>query len=398
VGTRNPAKDAVAIVGAGRVPYSRDAGRSGPALALAAASAAVRDAGLGARDIDGVCGSPIMSDAELQIALGLPEVTWSATVRIPFAYQIIEAVNAVWAGACDTALVYHATQRAPGRVEEVDALRRRTARLGAYGPMVWRTGVEFLTPEPGVLGGGIGYAAWAAQYLHEFGASRESLGLIAINNRNNALDNEEAIMRKPLTMTDYLAARPVREPLGLYDFDVPVDGADAFVITTAERAADLCERPVLVHAATLGRTDRAREDQMPDLRHTGQDLVARTLWAKSDIPLEAMDIFFGYDGFSIINLMWLESIGYCGRGEAHDFLLDNWDGGRNRVLIGGQVPMNTHGGSLSEGATQGAGIVQEAVRQLRGQAGARQVTGACNVLATIGGFVWNASALVLRVA
>jgi acetyl-CoA acetyltransferase len=396
VGVRNPAKDKVAIVGAGRVPYARDAGCSGPALAIAAAQAAIRDAGITKEEVDGVCGSPILSDIEMQIALGLPEVTWGATLRIPFAHQLVEAINAVWAGACETAVVYHATYRAPGRVEEPDPIRQRAGGLGAYGPMAWKTWAKFPTPEPGVLAGGVGYAAWAARYLSDFGRTREDLGLVAINNRSHATKNKEAVMRTPLTLEDYLAARVIRAPLCLYDLDVPVDGADAFVVTSAERAADLCDRPVLVHAATLGRTARAREDQIPDLADTGQTVVARTLWEKSDLRIDDFDLFFGYDGYSIINLLWLESVGYCGPGEAGPYLKAHWDKAAGFARLNGRVLMNTHGGSLSEGGTQGAGIVQEAVRQLQGRAQERQIDGVHCALVTIGGFVWNAAGLSLR--
>lgn len=389
-------RDQIAIVGAGRVPYSRDSGMSGPAMAAAACIAALRDAGLSAADVDGVCGSKIVSDIEMQEALGLPRVTWGATMHIPFAYQLIEAANALYAGACQVAIVYHAMCRAPGRSDGPAGLRSRESKQGAYGPMVWKARSSPAWPEPGQLVGGVGYASWAARYLHLYGRTRAELGLIALNNRAHAMLNDEAVLRGPLSMDDYLAAPMIREPLGLYDVDIPVDGADAFVLTTSERAADLCETPVLIHAATTGRVGAVREDQLCDLEQTGQRVVVETLRERSEIDLIDVDVLYCYDGFSIINLMWLESIGYAPRGEAADLLRASWDESRGSALLGGHTPMNPHGGSLSEGGSQGSGIVQDAVRQLRGRAGRRQVPDAHTVLATIGGFVWNAAALVLR--
>jgi acetyl-CoA acetyltransferase len=132
------------------------------------------------------------------------------------------------------------------------------------------------------------------------------------------------------------------------------------------------------------------------LEATGQPLAARDLRAKSDLWLDDIDLFFPYDGFSIVALRCFESYGFCRPGEAGKFLADNWDTVANRIMINGRVPVNTHGGSLSEGGSQGAGHLREAVTQLRGQAGHRQVPGARVALLTPGGFFFNAQGLVLR--
>src|SRR5205807_3610031 len=183
----------------------------------------------------------------------------------------------------------------------------------------------------------------------------------------------------------------------ILDMDYPVDGADAFVITTAERARDLRTTPVLVHVATLGQTDHPDEDQMVDLFHTGQNAVVDNLWRRSDIKLDDIDVFFPYDGFSIITLRWIENVGYCGAGEAGPFIESNWDPSMNRIQINGRVLVNTHGGSLSEGGTQGSGHVREAVMQLRGEVAEEpQVPGARHALVTPGGFFFNAGGMILR--
>ena len=203
-------------------------------------------------------------------------------------------------------------------------------------------------------------------------------------------------MRTPLTMSDYLAARMIREPLCLFDMDVPVDGADAFVVTTVERARKLTHTPVLVHAATAGLVGFNDEDQLPSLRRHGQHVVVERLKATSDIWIDDIDVYLPYDGFTIITLGWIENSGWCAPGHAGRFLEEHWDKDRNRVLIDGRIPINPHGGSLSEGATRGSGHLREAVVQLRGEAGERQVPGARTALVTPGGFFFNSQGFILR--
>jgi acetyl-CoA acetyltransferase len=386
---RNPARDQVAIVGVGTTPYRRDGGgKTATGLACEAARGAVRAAGLSAGDIDGIGGTSVPT-ATVQAALGIPSVAWWANSVPPFTLVLGQAVNAVFSGACTTALVYHSTYRGMGASATAagDPFRRH-ATGDAHGHNV---GTTAETPT-----GTFGYCAWAARYLHEFGETREVLGHVAINGRTNAGRNPHALYREPLTMDQYLAARLIREPLSVLDMDPPVDSGDAFVVTTAERARDLCQSPVFVHAATFGRTDHAFADQVEDFSHSGKEVVARHLWEKSDLTLDDVDVVLAYDGFSIMAVSWLEAVGYCKVGEGGAFLRDHWDAGENRLLIDGRVPLNTHGGSLSEGASQSAGHVREAVDQLSGKAGERQVAGARCALVTAGGFLWNATGLVLR--
>jgi acetyl-CoA acetyltransferase len=142
--------------------------------------------------------------------------------------------------------------------------------------------------------------------------------------------------------------------------------------------------------------DHNEEDQSPSLRRHGQHVVVEALRARSDFWIDACDVYFPYDGFSIIALNWFENAGWCDPGEAGAFLRDNWDPATNRVLIGGRVPVNPHGGALSEGGTQGSGHVREAVLQLQGRAGERQVPGAATAIVTAGGFFFNAQGVTLR--
>jgi acetyl-CoA acetyltransferase len=391
VTARNPIKDKVAFAGVATTGFRRDGGDvTEGALALRACIDAVCDAGLRAQDIDGICGSQ-PHPAYVQSALGIPEVTWFAQLDIPFAAQVMAAMNAVYSGSCDTVLAYHGVYRNAfnSRAAANDPFRRLSPALVAA--------MAGAAPMPESIAGAAGYASWASRYLHDHPkASRETFGYIALNSRANAAHNPGAAKREPMTMDDYLSARMVRWPLCLLDMDLPVDGADAFVITTAERARDLDPKPVLIHAATFGAVDRNEEDQMPSLDRSGQQIAVAALRAKSDIWLDDIDVYFPYDGFTTIAVNWLESTGWCDPGEATEFIRDNWDDAGGRMLINGSVPVNPHGGALSEGGTQGSGHVREAILQLRGEAGERQVPGATKALVTPGGFFFNAQGMVLR--
>lgn len=204
------------------------------------------------------------------------------------------------------------------------------------------------------------------------------------------------MLRTPITLADHAEARMIREPLCLLDMDLPVDGADAFVLTSAERAKAMPHPPVLVHATATGMVGENTEDQLGSLARHGQHVVVEQLKAKSDLWLDDVDVYCPYDGFTIITAAWLENTGWCAPGEAVRFLREHWVDEEHRVLIRGRVPINPHGGSLAEGGTRGTGHLREAVVQLRGAAGARQVAGARTALVTPGGFFFNSQGAVLR--
>ena len=385
--TRNPMKDKVAIAGASTTGFvATNLERSQTSLAAEACIDVIRKVGLTASDIDGMCGSWPNVEV-LQAALGSPEITWSGNPMIPMVDHFATAAAAVHSGLCEVALVYHAAYRSAWNT--ASSLKDPFRRIATPG---------LLDPHPGPesVAAAVGYTAWASRYMHEFGATSEDFGLVAINDRTNAGLNPAAAKRDPITMDDYLAARMVRWPLRLLDMDVPVDGADAFIVTTAERARDLALPPVLINAAVLGQVAHNEEDQTVSLRHHGQQVVVETLKRKGDFWIDDIDVYFPYDGFTPITLNWIENAGWCKPGEAGDFLREHWDATANRALIHGRIPINPHGGSLSEGATQGSGHVREAVHQLQGVAGDRQVPDARRALVTAGGFFFNAQGLTLH--
>jgi len=197
-------------------------------------------------------------------------------------------------------------------------------------------------------------------------------------------------------MNEYLESPMLRYPLNKFDMDYPVDGADAFIITTVERAADLPHPPVLLHAASQGVLTEHAVEGVRGFAYTGSDVVMKQLWAQSDVGLSGIDLFLPYDGFTIIALVWTEAAGYCGVGEAGPFVVDHWNPVTQRIEIDGRVLVNSHGGGLSEGGVQGANHVREAVVQLRREAGARQIPGVSTALVTLGTFFHNSGGMIFR--
>jgi acetyl-CoA acetyltransferase len=230
----------------------------------------------------------------------------------------------------------------------------------------------------------------ANQYLHRYGATREMLGWIAINGRTNAARNPLAIYRDPMTMDDYLSARPITSPFGLYDCDVPCDASIAVVVSDASVAPDLSEAPIRVEAVGTQIIERVSWDQ-DTLTHEPQVIgQSAHLWTRTDMRPADIDVALVYDGFTFNAVSWLEALGFCGFGEAMDWL----DSGR-RIAIDGDLPVNPHGGQLSEGRTHGFGFIYEAMKQLRDEAGERQVPGARTAVVTSGGGT-PSSVLLLR--
>jgi acetyl-CoA acetyltransferase len=391
IATSNPAKDQVAIASAATTGFSRNQGEVTPSsLAVDACIAAIREAGIDKSEINGLIGA---NNGYIQSALGIPDVTYYQGPGVPFGFTIANAVGAVATGQADVVLAYHSIYRMAinSRSAANDPFRR--AAFAGMAGMMGGGGDGF---GPDTMGGAVGYTAWASRYLHEYHETRDLFGYIALNDRSNAARNPAAVMREPMTMDDYLDARMIRWPLSMLDMDVPIDGADAFIITTAERARDMALPPVLIHACTNGQIDQNEEDQTPSLRRHGQQVVVESLRGKSDLWTDDMDVFFPYDGFSFLTVSWIENVGLCGLGEARGFLEDNWDADANRILLRGRVPVNPHGGALSEGGTQGSGHTREAVHQLQGRAGERQVADASTALLLLGGFFFNAQGAVLR--
>ncbi len=212
-------------------------------------------------------------------------------------------------------------------------------------------------------------AMHAQRHMHVYGTTKEQLGWLAINSRRNAALNPRAALTDPMTMDDYLAARTISSPFGLFDCDIPVDGSIAVVVSHEEYAAH-SPNPA-VRFESLGGSDGAGGwVDRPDYPRMASADAADQLWAGTDLTPADVDIAELYDGFTFLTFAWLEALGLCGEGEAGPFVE-----GATRIALDGELPLNTYGGQLSAGRMHGYWVLHEAVLQLRGQAGERQVAG-----------------------
>lgn len=384
-------EDKVAITGVGQSTVGRRLMVDPLSLTVDACLAAIADAGLEPADIDGLATYPGafsggMSEGgvtAVEDALRLHPVWVNGGGDLPGQTgSIVAAMLAVAAGLCRHVLcfrtVWESTHSA--LVREGRWLPDHARATGMY---------EYRAPF-GAMSPANWIACNATHYLHRYGVSRETLGWIAVTERANAVDNPEAVYRDPITMEDYLDARTVSTPFGLYDCDIPVDGAVAVIVSAADSIDDTAGSPVFVEAVGTQIMERLSWDQ-GTFTHLPQSLgAAKHLWSRTSLRPEDVDVALLYDGFSFNALSWLEGLGFCGLGEGRDFI----DEGRG-ISVDGQLPVNPHGGQLSAGRTHGYGFFREAVLQLRGIAPGRQVREPKVAVVTAGGGV-PSGAILLR--
>jgi acetyl-CoA acetyltransferase len=373
-----PFRDRTAIVGVGHSGCSKDAGKAMPLVWLDAICAAVDDAGLTLADIDGICtpyqdtrsSTPQPTPFVLTRMLGLPGLRWhGAPLGQAYALgSVASAATAVASGMCTTALAFHAMERPKERGSAVYNYRGAPevggvqAFLAPYGYSVF---VQIM-------------AAWCQRMLATGSLTRAQLAKVAVDQRAAALLNPHAVMRTPLLPDDYFAARWIAEPLCLYDVDMPVDGAVAVIITSAERAVDLRQAPIAI--ANVG----GWLGPQPDWVFHGYDRLfpeqyAVDFWRAAGLGPEEMSLAALHDGFTVYVPLWLEALGLAPAGEGGAMIESG------ALSRGGRLPNNTHGGNLSEGRLQGAGGIVESVVQLRHQAGPRQVPDASAAIVSVGG-------------
>jgi acetyl-CoA acetyltransferase len=357
------------VSGIGISPIGRRTGVAGLALVEAAGREAIADAGLTPGDIDGVTTVGETPLTESVPALGLdPGWTGEGGSGVGGSMAgVHNACRAVATGLARHVLVYRSVAMLGGALT-ADSERGDAAETPVSNRDPARTMGDF-----GELLAFHAYAAtnWigmhARRHMHLYGTTREQMGWIAVNGRRHAALNPRAVYREPLTLDDYLDARMISDPFCLYDCDVPVDGACAFVISDAAYAPDAPKPPVRVHATARvsGGGGWLYRDDYP--RMASVDAAAE-LWRRAD--LGPADLHFAelYDGFSFLTLLWLEALGICGEGESGAYV----EGGA-RIGLDGELPLNTYGGQLSAGRLHGHWVLHEACTQLRGEAGARQV-------------------------
>ncbi|MEO3787487.1 OB-fold domain-containing protein [Actinocorallia sp. B10E7] len=385
-------EDKVAISGVGASEIGRRLMVDPLSLTVQACERAVADAGLTMDDIDGLATYPGAGPfggfgeggvTALESALGIRPV-WHNGGGETFGPggSVIAAMMAVACGMARHVLCFRTLWEAT--YNELTRQGRITPPGGrAGGGSAWR--MPF-----GSTSAAHTLAQNAQRHFHRYGTTRETLGWIALNQRANAALNPTAIYRDPMTMDDYLNVRTITTPFGLYDCDVPCDGSVAVIVSAVDAARDLAKPPIRVEAVGTQIIERLEWDQST-LTHEPQVLgQAAHMWTRTSLRPSDVDVAELYDGFTINCLSWIEALGFCGIGEAKDFL----DGGKN-IARDGVLPLNTHGGQLSHGRTHGMGLFHEAVVQLRGEGGERQVPDA-KVAAVSSGGLTPSGAILLR--
>jgi acetyl-CoA acetyltransferase len=376
------------ISGVGQSQIGRRIYRDPLELTVEAVLRAIEDAGLDRSDIDGIATYPGNMDVppgfsgvgvvELQEALRL-ELSWfSGGLESPGQLgSVINAALAVAAGLANHVVCFRTVTEASAQGDR----GRASVTTGGGGGGGVRMGsfMQWTLPY-----GAPSAASWigmmAMRHFHEFGTTREQLGWIPINARRNAALNPNAIYTEPMTMDDYLGARMISEPFGLFDCDVPADGSTVVIVSRADSAPDLRRPPVRIEAVGTAIHGRPSWDQWDDLTTMACRDAGAALWERTDLTPADVDVAELYDGFSFITMAWLEALGFCGRGEGGPFV----EGG-TRIARDGELPLNTHGGQLSAGRLHGYGFLHEACVQLWGEAGDRQVAGSPEVAVAAAG-------------
>lgn len=358
-----------AIVGVGTFGFGEAHGYTDMELLARSAQQAVKDAGLTMQDIDGVCTASVSSS---MWGLAVPEylglnarfVDSTMIGGSSFVAHLLPAMLALASGQCNAVLVcYGSTQRTAtfGR-KEINASRK------FLDPMPYEHPYEPMMPASA-------YALAASRHMHQYGTTREQLAEVAVAARAWAQLNPEAFSRDPLTVSDVLNSRMVSDPLSVRDCCLVTDGGGAYVLVRADRARDLRQKPVYVLGSATATWHR-QIASMPDLTVTAAAQSGRAAYDMARLGPNDMDVLALYDAFTINTILFLEDLGFCQKGEGGAFV----QGGA--IAPGGRLAVNTNGGGLScvHPGMYGIFCLIEAVRQLRGECGPRQVAGANTAL------------------
>ncbi|MGW2015871.1 lipid-transfer protein [Streptomyces sp. NPDC001927] len=361
-----------AVAGIGATEFSKDSGRSELKLAVEAVGAALDDAGLTPADVDGMVTFTMDTNPEITVAqaAGIGELSFFSRIHYgggAACATVQQAALAVATGVAEVVVCYRAFNERSGRRFGSGVQQREPSAEGAA--LGWQLPFGLLTPASWV-------AMIAQRYLHTYGLTPDAFGHVAVTDRRWAATNPAAYFHgKPITLADHAASRWIVEPLRLLDCCQETDGGQAIVVTSAERARDLRHPPAVIVAAAQG-AGRAQEamtsfyrDDLTGLPEMG--VVARQLWQTSGLAPGDIDVGILYDHFTPFVLMQLEEFGFCGPGEASEFVAAD------------ALPLNTHGGQLGEAYLHGMNGIAEAVRQVRGTS-VNQIPGAARTLVTAG--------------
>ena len=378
--TGNQLGGKAAIVGIGATEFSKESGRSEMSLASESVAAAIADAGLAPSDVDGMVTYSSDNNPEVEIArhVGIGSLRHFSRVHYgggAACGTVALAAMAVATGVADVVVCYRAFNERSGRRFGAGIQDIPNAATAERAQFSWTTPFGQLTPASWV-------AMVARRYMHLYGATSQDFGRVAVAGRRHAATNPAAwFYNQPITLEEHQASRWIVDPLHLLDCCQESDGGQALVITSAERARDLPNTPALIVATAQGAgeeqwtmTSFFRDDiaQLPEMK-----VVADELWTSSGLTPADIQTAILYDHFTPYVLMQLEEFGFCGRGEAKDFIKDG------ALEMGGKLPINTHGGQLGEAYIHGMNGIAEAVRQVRGTS-VNQVDSVENVLVTAG--------------
>ncbi len=351
----------IAIVGIGETAYSSNSGMTGPQLLLQACRRAIADAGLKTTDIDGVIVPRIGTNVrpfEFGFYLHCPlrYVAYCGMEAGAGAVNSIEmAAQALADGKAKYVLIF------TGANQKSDAKNSNPGKFHMDDPYKRNLEIPFgFYPQP------VYFASMTRRYMNIYGDVTEQMGRIAVNSRRNACLNDNAQMKKPMTLEDYYNYPVLYDPFRIVDCCLVTDGACAFVVTTEERAKDLPVKPVMVRGIATAGIDHITEyffSQETEPLATAARKTAPIAFAQAGLTVDDISIAEIYDSFAVNTICQLEDIGFCGHGEFRDFIGDG-----SRISLEGDLPLNTHGGLLSQGYIFGMNHIIEAVKQIRGTA------------------------------
>lgn len=349
-------KDSVAVVGVGTTKWGAMPEHDATSLGIWALREAAQDAGIRLQDIDGLICQRL---SDYQKFVQITNITPKLVTATPGAGRMTGgtlqiAVQAILSGMLDTvAVVYGNDGRSAG------------AKYGGKGDN-YGTGADQMWFPYGMTSPGAVHSMLFQRHAHLYGTKVEQLGAVSLAFRKHALLNPNAVMRKPLTMDDYLASRYICEPLRLLDYCLINDGGVAMILTAGDRTKDFAKPPVYVRG--MAQVSRLAQGELPDdFGYAAMQRASKTVHEMAEVGREDVDALMIYDNFTPIVIFALEGFGYCPRGEGGYFVEDG------NLALGGRYPTNTNGGHLSESYMQGWNLQVEAVRQLRGELGERQV-------------------------
>lgn len=359
-------RDKACVSGIGETLYSKRAEQGVVGLQLQASLAAIRDAGLEPKDIDGLIPIGVVSAIAEDFIdnFGIPDLRFSALIPhggASPAMALQAATLAVAGGVCNHVLI------AFGRNVSA-AAAKAGARIHQMPQFHYVTEFELAT---GMAAPAQIYAPMARRHMELYGTTVEHFGEIAVAMREHAMRNDNALMQKPMTLADHRNSRMIADPFRLFDCSLESDGGAAVVVSSAERARDLKQRPVYISGVATGHPDSpASITQRPDIAALGLGKAAPRAFQMAGVSHDDIDVAQVYDCFTYAVLRQFEEMGFCARGEGGPFVANG------RLRPGGALPTNTHGGLLSQAHMWGMNHIVELVRQLRGDAGRAQVVDA----------------------